>query len=140
MPVRAEIVPRKEERGVLARWARRLCSPEALALGCRIVLAVADRKPTKAVAARLRCDRSTVGKCRGRFVKHRLDGLHEPRPGRPRSIGDDEIQRVVVKTLKEQPPNASTGRAGRWRPRRDESDSVQPRLAGLRLSPTRRRL
>jgi transcriptional regulator with XRE-family HTH domain len=34
--------------------------------------------------------------------------LHdEPRPGKPRSIGDDDIERVIVKTLEEQPREAT---------------------------------
>jgi transposase len=60
------------------------------------------------VAERLGVTRGTVGKWRRRFIDRRLDGLHdEPRPGAPRSIGDDEIERVIVKTLEETPANAT---------------------------------
>ena len=38
----------------------------------------------------------------------RLDGLHdEPRPGAPRTIGDDAVEAVVVKTLEETPLDAT---------------------------------
>jgi transposase len=37
-----------------------------------------------------------------------FDGLHdEPRPGKPRLIGDEEVERVIVKTLEAQPSNAT---------------------------------
>jgi transposase len=108
MPRRAEIVLSEEEREVLERWARRPKSAQALALRCRIVLAAAEGEQSRDIAARLGCNKSTVGKWRGRFAQRGLDGLHdEPRPGKPRSIGDDDIERVIVKTLEEQPPNAT---------------------------------
>jgi transposase-like protein len=44
----------------------------------RIVLAAADGDKSIAIAARLGCTDSTVGKWRVRFAQHRLDGL----PGR----------------------------------------------------------
>ena len=45
---------------------------------------------------------------RGRFARRRLDGLHdEPRPGKPRLIIDEDVERVIVKTLEEQPANAT---------------------------------
>jgi transposase len=72
------------------------------------VLAAADGEHSNDIAARLGCHPSAVGKWRGRFARHGLDGLHdEPRPGRPRTVGDDDVEAVIVKTLEEQPPNAT---------------------------------
>ena len=108
MARRAEVTLSDEEREVLERWARRPKSSQALAMRCRIVLAAAEGEPSKAIAARLGCNESTVGKWRGRFARRGFDGLHdEPRPGKPRSIGDEDIERVIVKTLEESPPNAT---------------------------------
>ncbi len=108
MAQRVEVVLSDEEREVLERWARRPKSAQALALRCKIVLAAADGVASKEIAARLGCTKSTVGKWRGRFARRGFDGLHdEPRPGKPRSIGDDRIERVIVKTLEEQPPDAT---------------------------------
>jgi transposase len=108
MPQRAEVSLSDEEREVLERWARRPRSAQALALRCRIVLAAAEGEASKDIAARLGCSTSTVGRWRGRFARAGLDGLHdEPRPGRPRSIGDEQVERVIVKTLEQQPPDAT---------------------------------
>jgi transposase len=108
MPRRADVVLSDREREVLERWARRPKSAQALALRCRIVLAAADGEASKEIAARLGCNRSTVGRWRGRFAERGLDGLHdEPRPGKPRSISDDDVERVIVKTLEEQPAGAT---------------------------------
>jgi transposase len=108
MPQRAEVVLSGQDREVLERWARRPNSAQALALRCRIVLAAADGEPSGEIAARLGCTRSTVGRWRGRFARCGFDGLHdEPRPGKPRSIGDDDVERVIVKTLEEQPSDAT---------------------------------
>ena len=108
MAQRAEIVLDDEEREVLERWARRPKSAQALALRCRIVLAAAEGEQSKEIAARLGCNKNTVGKWRGRFAERGLDGLHdEPRPGKPRRVGDEQIERVIVKTLEEQPPDAT---------------------------------
>ena len=50
----------------------------------------------------------TVGKWRARFAADRLEGLlDEPRPGVPRTVGDDDVERVVVKTLETMPKNAT---------------------------------
>jgi transposase len=103
-----EVVLNDEEREVLERWARRPKSSQALALRCRIVLAAAEGRPSKEIAAELGCTRGTVGRWRGRFATRGFDGLHdEPRPGKPRSITDEDVERVIVKTLEEQPANAT---------------------------------
>jgi len=108
MAARAEVVLGQEERETLERWARRPKSSQALALRCRIVLAAAEGRSSKEIASALDCHSATVGKWRGRFARRGFDGLHdEPRPGKPRSISDDDVERVIVKTLEEQPTNAT---------------------------------
>jgi transposase len=108
MAKRAEVVLSDQDREVLERWARRPKSSQALAFRCRVVLAAADGLSSKEIAERLGCNASTVGRWRGRFAQRGLDGLHdEPRPGKPRLIADDDVERVIVKTLEEQPLNAT---------------------------------
>jgi transposase len=108
MAQRVEVVLTGEEREVLERWARRPTSAQALALRCRIVLAAAEGRPSQEIAAELGCNADTVGRWRGRFARRGLDGLHdEPRPGKPRTISDEDVERVIVKTLEEQPANAT---------------------------------
>jgi transposase len=105
---KAELVLSDEERETLTRWARRPKSAQALALRCRIVLACAEGKTNQQVAAEQGVNQATVGKWRARFVAHRLDGLHdEPRPGAPRRIYDADVERVIVRTLEEQPKDAT---------------------------------
>jgi transposase len=97
-----------EERETLQRWARRPNSAQALALRCRIVLACAEGATSNEVARRVGVNQATVCKWRGRFVTRRLEGLaDEPRPGAARTITDDEVERVIVKTLEETPSDAT---------------------------------
>src|SRR5258707_9420686 len=102
------VVLTDDERDTLERWARRHTSAQALAMRSRIVLACAEGGSNVEVAARLGLHVATVRKWRNRFVDRRLDGLHdEPRPGKPRTISDDDVERVIVKTLEETPSNAT---------------------------------
>jgi transposase len=103
-----DLVLTEEERETLERWTRRPTTAQALALRCRIVLACADGGTNVEVAARLGVYDDTVGKWRNRFIDRRLDGLHdEPRPGKPRTISDADVERVIVKTLEETPADAT---------------------------------
>ncbi len=105
---RRELVLSDDERETLERWARRPNSAQALAMRCRIVLACAEGGNNIEVGRRLGLHRDTIGRWRNRFIDRRLDGLHdEPRPGKPRSITDEDVERVIVKTLEETPPDAT---------------------------------
>jgi transposase len=108
MPRRAEIVLGDEQREVLERRDRRPKNSQALAFRCRVVLAAADGCSSNEIAARLGCNPNTVSRWRVRFAERGVDGLHdEPRPGRPRLISDEAVERVIVKTLEEQPVDAT---------------------------------
>ena len=98
----------KSERTRLEEWVRRPTTAQALATRSRIILA-ADRGLTnKQVAAEVGVHFVTVGKWRERFVQKRLDGLlDEPRPGAPRRIGDELVERVLSLTLESKPPGAT---------------------------------
>lgn len=105
---KAVVVLTPEEREQLQRWARRAKSAQALALRSQIVLACAEGKDNKSVAAKVSCSLPTVGKWRSRFVEHRLDGLtDEARPGRPTTITVDQVEEVLVATLESRPKNAT---------------------------------
>jgi transposase len=105
---KAELVLTGEERETLERWARRPTSAQALAQRCRIVLACAEGLSNQQVAAAEGVNQVTVGKWRARFAERRLDGLHdEPRPGKPRTISDADVERVITKTLEEAPRDAT---------------------------------
>lgn len=96
------------ERRELESLARRRKTAQALALRARIVLHCAEGLTNTEVATRLDVARPTVGKWRRRFLKHRLDGLHdEPRSGAPRSITDEHVAKVVTLTLESRPKNAT---------------------------------
>jgi len=98
-----------EERLTLERLTNRRKSAQAMALRARIVLACAKPGATNlAVAASLGVNPATVGKWRARFVDMRLKGLFdEDRPGAPRTITDDKIEGLIVKTLEEKPADAT---------------------------------
>ena len=106
---KAPLVLTDEERQTLQRWTRRAKTAQALALRAKIVLACADGATNKEVAEQRGIWPQTVGKWRGRFVARRLEGLSdEDRPGRPRTIADERVEAVIVKTLEEPPPNHDT--------------------------------
>ena len=107
-PRAVEIVLSDAERAQLEAWARRRKSAQALGQRSRIVLAAADGLKNTEIAERLAITRPMVTKWRNRFATHRLDGLvDEPRPGRPRTVTDAQVEEVIVKTLESTPSDAT---------------------------------
>lgn len=105
---KAELILNDVERQTLERWARRPKSSQQLALRSRIVLACDGDGTNQQVAAELRVTVQTIGKWRARFVARRLDGLlDEPRPGAPRTISDEQVEKVITKTLETKPEHAT---------------------------------
>jgi transposase len=107
-PQLPELALTDQERTTLERWAKRRTASQALAERCRIVLACASGASNTEVAQRLGVARSTVIKWRSRFLARRLKGLvDEPRPGAPRKLTDEHIERVIVTTLETTPTDAT---------------------------------
>jgi len=105
---KAELVLSTEERLALERLANRRKSAQAMAMRARIVLCCAKGDTNRDVAQQLGVSQAMVGKWRQRFVERRLDGLSDdPRPGVPRTITDDQVEAVIVKTLEEKPDDAT---------------------------------
>src|SRR5580765_8466169 len=101
---KAVVTVTETERTELVRLTKRAHVNRLLAFRVRLVLACADTPTDTAVARRHRTTNATVGKGRKRFLAGRLAGLlDEPRVGGPRSISDDAVEAVVVKTLETTP-------------------------------------
>jgi transposase len=105
---KTELVLSEDERQRLESWAHRSRTAPQLARRARIVLLCADGLDNKSAAKSLRLTAQTVGRWRARFVRDRLEGLHdEPRPGAPRKVTDAEIEQVVIRTLESTPRGAT---------------------------------
>jgi transposase len=103
------VVLSDDERRVLEGWERRRKTAQALALRSRIILACAAGAGVSSVAAELGISRATAGKWRSRFLESRLKGLSdEPRPGRPRTVTDEHVEKVIAATLEQAPPGGDT--------------------------------
>ena len=97
-----------EERQRLESLAHRSRSAPLMARRARIIVACAEGTDSKVVARRLRVTPGTVCKWRGRFITRRLDGLYDdPRPGAKRTITDEQVEQVIIRTLETTPRGAT---------------------------------
>jgi transposase len=107
-PVAAAVSLSDQERAQLVAWSRRTKSANGLAMRSRIVLAAADGLGNTAIADELGIAVSSARKWRSRFLAFRLDGLtDEPRPGRPRTVTDEQVEAVITATLETTPADAT---------------------------------
>ena len=117
-PIAVEVVLSEPEREQLVSWSRRRTSAQALATRSRIVLAASEGMSNTQIAEQLGVRRNTVRIWRTRFVADRLDGLvDEPRPGRPRTVTDAQVEEVICARWRPSRRMRRTGRLGRWRSR-----------------------
>jgi transposase len=94
----------EEDRQRLESLAHRSRSQPLLARRARVVLACGEGLDNKAAAKKLRCSLGMVGKWRSRFLQAGLEGLYdEPRPGSPRKIDDEQIEKIIIQTLESTP-------------------------------------
>ena len=104
----APLVLSPQEQAYLERQVRRHRVARSISERCRAILRCADGLPSKSVAAELGIHEHTVGKWRRRFLKDRCDGLlDEARPGRPRTINDEQVAAVIERTLRTTPADAT---------------------------------
>jgi putative transposase len=97
-----------EQRTQLEAFARSRSLPSGLVNRVRIVLLAAEGLSNEDIATRVGVSRQTVGLWRRRFLEGGLEGLHdELRPGRPRSISDDEVAKLIDTTLQTKPKGAT---------------------------------
>ena len=102
-----------EERKQLTKWSRGRSTPARLVLRAKILLAAADGKLNKDIAAELDCKRETVARWRNRFAEQaegeRLMSLEQdaPRPGHPPFARLKHEAEIVRKTTQETPLDAT---------------------------------
>ena len=98
----------EEEERDLRLVLRTPSAPLEQATRARIVLRAAEGASNTQIAREVGVSLPTVGLWRRNFSERRMDGLETaPRSGRPREITDDEVQRVLAKTL-DAPPDGTT--------------------------------
>jgi transposase len=98
------IALKAEEQEALRRYRQRTRTNRRLGFRASIILRSSEGPSDSEIAQELHTTPATVGKWRRRFLERRLEGLFdEPRPGAPRKVGDDAIEKVVVQTLETKP-------------------------------------
>jgi putative transposase len=125
-----------EENAQLRAVAASRSLPHGLVLRAKIILLSAS-----GMSNRLELNPVTVGYWRRRFLRQGLPGLHdELRPGRPRSISDEQVARLIRKTLRTRPRHG-----GSWSCRslaahtRVSKDTVSRLWRAFGLQPHRQR-
>lgn len=100
----SDVIVTREEREQLESIARSRSLPHGLVRRARIVLDSADGIGASELSRRLGVSRPTISLWRKRWRDAGLAGLHtELRPGRPRSISDEQVAELITTTLESKP-------------------------------------
>jgi putative transposase len=96
------------QRSQLEAIAHSRSMPSGLVQRARIILLAAEGLSNTEIGDRLEFTRLSVGKWRQRFLAQGIQGLHEElRPGRPRTISDENVAALIRKTLNTKPKDAT---------------------------------
>ena len=99
---------RKAEREQLEGFSRSQTLPHSLVTRAKIVLLAAEGNTNIEIGEEVGMSRINVGKWRSRFVSDGIQGLYDQlRPGRPRTISDEQVAKLLSKTLQRKPKNAT---------------------------------
>jgi transposase len=105
---KAPLIMTDVERQTLERYDRGRTVSQALALRARIVLRAFSGMNDGQIARDLGVTRQTVGAWRGRFIRHRIDGLADlPRPNVHRKLSDERVEEIIRATLGTLPHGAT---------------------------------
>jgi len=98
------LVLSEDERIQVSSLTKSRTLPHAIVARAKVVLWAAEGASNTEIANRLQWSNATVGKWRRRFIERRLPGLYdELRPGRPRSIEDEQVAALLKRTLSREP-------------------------------------
>ena len=98
-----------DQRRILQQQARGRSLPARVVERARIILRAADGLQDKEIAAELGIRPETVARWRNRFLDGGWSAVEKDasRPGRPRTIGEAKVKRVVEMTTRQKPDNAT---------------------------------
>jgi putative transposase len=93
-----------EEKKQLESIVRSRSLPYGLVTRAQIILLDAQSFSNRVIAEKVGLSVQSVCKWRQRYLQHGLSGLYdEIRPGRPRSISDEQVAKLIRKTLDTKP-------------------------------------
>ena len=96
-----------EDRKTLLKWKRSPTTPQKLIRRADIILAAGEGLNNKAISERGLGSVQTICLWRKRYAEYGIEGLEDqPKPGRPRKIGQDKVSEIVATTLT--PPEGVT--------------------------------
>ena len=104
-PPKQALLVTPEQHAELARLERTPSTPNSIARRARILLALDQGCTLQQAGERVGVTHQTVAQWRTRFLELGVDGLRDaPRPGRPRTVDDERVARLVARTLETLPP------------------------------------
>lgn len=101
---KADLVLTANQREELERISKSRSLAHGLVQRAKMILLSSQGISNVEVARQVGVSNATVGTWRRRFIHQGVAGLYdEPKPGRPRTIDDDQVALVVKKTLSSKP-------------------------------------